>query len=51
MRIGNRLILNVKKQLRTYGNEELNPGEEKVSCVISALAAGTDVRSLHLAVY
>lgn len=35
----------------TYGNGELNLGEEKVSCVISALAAGTDMRSLDLAVY
>ena len=35
----------------TYGNGELNLGEEKVSCVISALAAGTDMSSLDLAVY
>lgn len=34
----------------TYGNEELNLGEEKVSCVISAFAGRTDMRSLDLAV-
>jgi len=34
----------------TYGHGELNLGEGK-ACVISALAAGTDTRSLDLPVY